>query len=159
MKLPGHENLTAVVVGTITDDVRILKIPKLKVRPDNESHETMSQSLCVQGLSVHTSVLRISQVLQENIIVSFSYFHFLRLKQKMDSLLFLIKKFNNNKKAGYNDIAYIIYLQKQDEAWHAPHTVLYTDYGLIHYRTLSKHCGLKINKRKKALIWGNRQRF
>ncbi len=55
MKLPGHENLTAVVVGTITDDVRILKIPKLKVRPDNESHETMSQSLCVQGLSVHTS--------------------------------------------------------------------------------------------------------
>ncbi len=38
MKLPGHENLTAVVVGTITDDVRIQKIPKLKVRPDNESH-------------------------------------------------------------------------------------------------------------------------
>ncbi len=100
MKLPGHENLTAVVVGTITDDVRILKIPKLKVRPDNESHVTLhvtllSQSLCVQGLSVHsicTSVLRISQVLQENIIVCFSYFHFLRLKQKMDSLLFLIKK-------------------------------------------------------------------
>ncbi|XP_073703518.1 large ribosomal subunit protein eL18 [Garra rufa] len=31
MKLPGRENLTAVVVGTVTDDVRILKIPKLKV--------------------------------------------------------------------------------------------------------------------------------
>ncbi|KAA0703020.1 60S ribosomal protein L18 [Triplophysa tibetana] len=31
MKLPGRENLTAVVVGTITDDVRILNIPKLKV--------------------------------------------------------------------------------------------------------------------------------
>ncbi|KAG1940030.1 60S ribosomal protein L18 [Pimephales promelas] len=31
MKLPGRENLTAVVVGTITDDVRIHKIPKLKV--------------------------------------------------------------------------------------------------------------------------------
>uniref|UniRef100_A0A672P7Y0 Large ribosomal subunit protein uL15/eL18 domain-containing protein n=1 Tax=Sinocyclocheilus grahami TaxID=75366 RepID=A0A672P7Y0_SINGR len=31
MKLPGRENLTAVVVGTITDDVRIQKIPKLKV--------------------------------------------------------------------------------------------------------------------------------
>ncbi|MCX7564710.1 hypothetical protein OS176_14455, partial [Xanthomonadaceae bacterium XH05] len=31
MKLPGRENLTAVVVGTITDDVRIHNIPKLKV--------------------------------------------------------------------------------------------------------------------------------
>uniref|UniRef100_A0A673FME0 60S ribosomal protein L18 n=1 Tax=Sinocyclocheilus rhinocerous TaxID=307959 RepID=A0A673FME0_9TELE len=31
MKLPGRENLTAVVVGTITDDVRIQNIPKLKV--------------------------------------------------------------------------------------------------------------------------------
>ncbi len=30
-------------------------------------------------------------------------FHFLRLKQKMDSLLFLIKKHNNNKTVGYND--------------------------------------------------------
>ncbi len=29
-------------------------------------------------------------------------FHFLRLKQKMDSLLFLIKKHNNNKTVGYN---------------------------------------------------------
>ncbi len=35
-------------------------------------------------------------------------FHFLR--QKIDSLLFLIKKHNNNKKAGYKDkLAYIIY--------------------------------------------------
>lgn len=32
MKLPGRENLTAVVVGTVTDDVRIHNIPKLKVR-------------------------------------------------------------------------------------------------------------------------------
>ncbi|XP_030639641.1 large ribosomal subunit protein eL18 [Chanos chanos] len=31
MKLPGRENLTAVVVGTITDDIRIHNIPKLKV--------------------------------------------------------------------------------------------------------------------------------
>lgn len=31
MKLQGRENKTAVVVGTITDDVRIQKIPKLKV--------------------------------------------------------------------------------------------------------------------------------
>ncbi len=30
-------------------------------------------------------------------------FHFLRLKQKMDSLLFLIKKHNNNKTVRYND--------------------------------------------------------
>ncbi|KAL0985191.1 hypothetical protein UPYG_G00153920 [Umbra pygmaea] len=31
MKLPGRENKTAVVVGAITDDVRTLNIPKLKV--------------------------------------------------------------------------------------------------------------------------------
>ena len=31
MKLPGRENKTAVVVGTVTDDVRILDVPKLKV--------------------------------------------------------------------------------------------------------------------------------
>uniref|UniRef100_A0A8C8IRN3 Large ribosomal subunit protein uL15/eL18 domain-containing protein n=1 Tax=Oncorhynchus tshawytscha TaxID=74940 RepID=A0A8C8IRN3_ONCTS len=31
MKLPGRENRTAVVVGTVTDDVRIQDIPKLKV--------------------------------------------------------------------------------------------------------------------------------
>lgn len=32
MKLPGRENRTAVVVGTVTDDVRIQDIPKLKVK-------------------------------------------------------------------------------------------------------------------------------
>ncbi|XP_043390611.1 60S ribosomal protein L18 isoform X1 [Chelonia mydas] len=31
MKLPGRDNKTAVVVGTITDDIRIHNIPKLKV--------------------------------------------------------------------------------------------------------------------------------
>ncbi|KAK7796777.1 hypothetical protein U0070_003681 [Myodes glareolus] len=31
MKLPGRENKTAVVVGTVTDDVRILYVQKLKV--------------------------------------------------------------------------------------------------------------------------------
>ena len=31
MKLLGRENKTAVVVGTVTDDVRILDVPKLKV--------------------------------------------------------------------------------------------------------------------------------
>uniref|UniRef100_A0A2K5F1H0 Large ribosomal subunit protein uL15/eL18 domain-containing protein n=1 Tax=Aotus nancymaae TaxID=37293 RepID=A0A2K5F1H0_AOTNA len=31
MTLPGRENKTAVVVGTITDDVRVQEVPKLKV--------------------------------------------------------------------------------------------------------------------------------
>ncbi|GCB86103.1 hypothetical protein scyTo_0026829, partial [Scyliorhinus torazame] len=31
MKIPGHEGKTAVVVGSITDDVRTFDIPKLKV--------------------------------------------------------------------------------------------------------------------------------
>ncbi|XP_003791010.1 ribosomal protein L18-like [Otolemur garnettii] len=31
MKLPGQENKTAVVVGTVTDDVRVQEVPKLKV--------------------------------------------------------------------------------------------------------------------------------
>nr|XP_042712118.1 60S ribosomal protein L18 isoform X2 [Chrysemys picta bellii] len=31
MKLPGRDNKTAVVVGTVTDDIRIHDIPKLKV--------------------------------------------------------------------------------------------------------------------------------
>ena len=31
MKKDGRDNKTAVVVGTVTDDVRLLKIPKLKV--------------------------------------------------------------------------------------------------------------------------------
>ncbi|KAL1765889.1 60S ribosomal protein L18, partial [Sigmodon hispidus] len=30
MKLPGRENKTAVAVGTVTDDVWILEVPKLK---------------------------------------------------------------------------------------------------------------------------------
>lgn len=31
MKKPGRENLTAVIVGTVTDDQRIWEIPKLTV--------------------------------------------------------------------------------------------------------------------------------
>ncbi len=61
-----------------------------------------------------------SHILQDNIlfliilniinIFSLFTFHFLRLKQKMDYLLFLIKKHNNKYTAGYNDkLAYIIY--------------------------------------------------
>ncbi len=42
-------------------------------------------------------------------------FHFLRLKQKMDSLVFLIKKHNNNKTVGYNDkLAYITFINKNE---------------------------------------------
>lgn len=33
MKMPGRENRIAVVVGSVTDDVRIQDIPKLKVTP------------------------------------------------------------------------------------------------------------------------------
>merc|ERR1711860_473976 len=31
MKKPGRDNKTAVIVGTVTDDIRMLKIPKLKI--------------------------------------------------------------------------------------------------------------------------------
>ncbi len=42
-------------------------------------------------------------------------FHFLRLKQKMDSLLFLIKKHNNNKTVRYNDkLAYKTFINKNE---------------------------------------------
>jgi large subunit ribosomal protein L18e len=32
MKKKGRDNKTAVVVGSITDDVRIMEVPKLKVQ-------------------------------------------------------------------------------------------------------------------------------
>ncbi len=55
-------------------------------------------------------------VLQEKIIVCFACiytFHFLRLKQKMDS--FLLKKHNNNKAVRYNDkLSYIIFITKYE---------------------------------------------
>ncbi|EHH25151.1 hypothetical protein EGK_08923 [Macaca mulatta] len=35
MKLPGRENKTAVVVGTVTDDVRIQEVSKLKLALDS----------------------------------------------------------------------------------------------------------------------------
>ncbi len=42
-------------------------------------------------------------------------FHFLRLKQKTDSLVFLIKKHNNNKTVCYNDkLAYITFINKKE---------------------------------------------
>ncbi len=89
-----------------------------------------------------------SHVLQENIIVCFAYIYSpftLILKLKMDSLLFLIKKHNNNKTAGYNDKAYIIYEQKRIR-WGMAYTTCSIIYGLINYRTFSKHWGIKINR-------------
>uniref|UniRef100_A0A8C6I034 Large ribosomal subunit protein uL15/eL18 domain-containing protein n=1 Tax=Mus spicilegus TaxID=10103 RepID=A0A8C6I034_MUSSI len=38
MKLPGRENKTAVFVGMVTDDVRILQVPKLKAPGTPHSH-------------------------------------------------------------------------------------------------------------------------
>uniref|UniRef100_A0A8D2CKM4 Large ribosomal subunit protein uL15/eL18 domain-containing protein n=1 Tax=Sciurus vulgaris TaxID=55149 RepID=A0A8D2CKM4_SCIVU len=38
MKLPGRENKTAVVVGTITDDVRVQEVPKLKGKAPGTPH-------------------------------------------------------------------------------------------------------------------------
>nr|KAF6407917.1 ribosomal protein L18 [Molossus molossus] len=38
MKLPGREGKTAVVVGTITDDVRVQEVPKLKAPGTPHSH-------------------------------------------------------------------------------------------------------------------------
>uniref|UniRef100_A0A2K5U4T5 Large ribosomal subunit protein uL15/eL18 domain-containing protein n=1 Tax=Macaca fascicularis TaxID=9541 RepID=A0A2K5U4T5_MACFA len=38
MKLPGRENKTAVVVGTIMDDVRLQEVPKLKASGTPHSH-------------------------------------------------------------------------------------------------------------------------
>ncbi len=55
---------------------------------------------------------------QENIIVCFAYiytFHFLRLKENMDLLLFLIKKHNYNKTVGNNDkLSYIKIISKNE---------------------------------------------
>ncbi len=63
----------------------------------------------------------------------------------MDSLLFLIKKHNNHKTAGYNDKAYIIYLQKRIR-WGMAYTTCSIIYVLLNYRKFSKHWGIKINK-------------
>ncbi len=45
----------------------------------------------------------------------------------MDSLLFLIKKHNNNKTPGYNDKQAFIILTKTNKMRHEAHAVLYTD--------------------------------
>ncbi len=78
----------------------------------NSSFAVLYAGLHILSISL-LNLWSCSHILQENITVCFAYilftFHFLRLKQKRDSLLFLIKKHNHNKTAGYNDIAYIIY--------------------------------------------------
>ncbi len=44
----------------------------------------------------------------------------------MDSLLFLIKKHNNNKTVGYNDkLAYITFINKSNKTRHRTHHMLY----------------------------------
>ncbi len=57
-------------------------------------------------------------VLQEKIIVCFAYiytFHFLRLQQNMNSLLFLIKKHNYKKTVGFNDkLSYRMFINKNE---------------------------------------------
>uniref|UniRef100_A0A5F7ZZW4 Ribosomal protein L18 n=1 Tax=Macaca mulatta TaxID=9544 RepID=A0A5F7ZZW4_MACMU len=55
MKLPGRENKTAVVVGTITDDVRVQEVPKLKVSGGGgHTHQTRAV-LCSSFLSLAPS--------------------------------------------------------------------------------------------------------
>ncbi|ELK25489.1 60S ribosomal protein L18 [Myotis davidii] len=49
MKLPGREGKTAVVVGTITDDVRIQEVPKLKVCALRVSSRARSRILKAGG--------------------------------------------------------------------------------------------------------------
>nr|KAF6268713.1 ribosomal protein L18 [Myotis myotis] len=49
MKLPGREGKTAVVVGTITDDVRIQEVPKLKVCALRVSSRARSRILKAPG--------------------------------------------------------------------------------------------------------------
>uniref|UniRef100_A0A8I5TZE1 Large ribosomal subunit protein uL15/eL18 domain-containing protein n=1 Tax=Pongo abelii TaxID=9601 RepID=A0A8I5TZE1_PONAB len=45
MKLPGRENKTAVIVGTITDDVRVQEVPKLKNHATFLSSDMASEDL------------------------------------------------------------------------------------------------------------------
>uniref|UniRef100_A0A4X1VZE3 Ribosomal protein L18 n=2 Tax=Sus scrofa TaxID=9823 RepID=A0A4X1VZE3_PIG len=49
MKLPGREGKTAVVVGTITDDVRVQEVPKLKVCALRVSSRARSRILKAGG--------------------------------------------------------------------------------------------------------------
>ncbi len=78
----------------------------------------MNRNYFFRALSLSNS--RSCQILQEKIIVRFAYiylytFHFLRLKQNIDSLLFLIKKQNYKKTVGCNDkLSYIMFIYKNE---------------------------------------------
>ncbi len=87
-------------------------------------------------------------------------FHFLRLKQKMDNLLFLIKRHNKNETAGYKWQTGLHHLlTKTNKMKHGiGYTTSSSTNGLTNYRTFSKHWGIKINKYKKALKWDKHQR-
>ncbi len=62
---------------------------------------------------IHILVSRFTR--KDNCLFCLYTFHFLRLKQKIDSLLLLIKKHNNNKTVGYNDkLAYITFINKNE---------------------------------------------
>lgn len=52
MKKPGREGLTAVIVGTITDDARIFEIPKLTVCALRVT-ETARARILKAGMSTH----------------------------------------------------------------------------------------------------------
>lgn len=49
MKLPGQEGKTSVMVGTVTDDVRVQAVPKLKVGALRVSSRARSHILKVKG--------------------------------------------------------------------------------------------------------------
>uniref|UniRef100_A0A7N9IDJ7 Large ribosomal subunit protein uL15/eL18 domain-containing protein n=1 Tax=Macaca fascicularis TaxID=9541 RepID=A0A7N9IDJ7_MACFA len=65
MKLPGWENKTAMVVGTITDDVRVQEVPKLKPRqtlrplqgPEVRARQMRTGQLRLQKLTLDPTVL------------------------------------------------------------------------------------------------------
>uniref|UniRef100_A0A2K5J0P8 Large ribosomal subunit protein uL15/eL18 domain-containing protein n=1 Tax=Colobus angolensis palliatus TaxID=336983 RepID=A0A2K5J0P8_COLAP len=65
MKLPGWENKTAMVVGTIMDDARVQEVPKLKPRqtlrplqgPEVRACQTRTGQLRLQKLTLDPTVL------------------------------------------------------------------------------------------------------
>uniref|UniRef100_A0A2K6JPI0 Large ribosomal subunit protein uL15/eL18 domain-containing protein n=1 Tax=Rhinopithecus bieti TaxID=61621 RepID=A0A2K6JPI0_RHIBE len=65
MKLPGWENKTAMVVGTITDDARVQEVPKLKPRqtlrllqgPEVRARQLRTGQLRLQKLTLDPTVL------------------------------------------------------------------------------------------------------
>ncbi|XP_051034705.1 60S ribosomal protein L18-like [Phodopus roborovskii] len=69
MKLPGRENKTAVVVGTVTDDVRILEVPKLKVCALRVSSRAQSRIPKAGGKSITFDQLALESPKGRGIVV------------------------------------------------------------------------------------------